>query len=202
MGACIAAGFYKLLKWLQYETVLGPEDGDTTLPSAGKADKQEEQAAKHAAKGGDDSSSGDREDKTGGERPKAPRQASKMSTKGMTLGVQGPGIGDLLTEGPQAQLYDLERQPGPLAYRLDRIETMLEMMMHSQGMRSPSSETTVGSEGIIGRDSSSTAYVPPAAGTTTTTGAYGSYPAATASGSHFVEPDHPAYAQKKNDSIV
>jgi hypothetical protein len=42
--------------------------------------------------------------------------------------VTGPGLGDLLTEGNQQAVFDLEKMPGPLEIRLERIELLLEQM--------------------------------------------------------------------------
>ena len=82
MGASLAAGFYKLLKWLQYETVLGDNDADSKDIS-GKGDVK-----------------GDEEkniDSSGGAVSKG---LSKIT--GAVDGnwqVSGPGLGDLHTTG-------------------------------------------------------------------------------------------------------
>ena len=47
--------------------------------------------------------------------------------------VTGPGLGDLLTAGPQEAVFDLERTPGPLEERLERIEAMLSQLVPNTG---------------------------------------------------------------------
>ncbi|WWC86284.1 uncharacterized protein L201_001157 [Kwoniella dendrophila CBS 6074] len=123
LGAIIAAGFYKMLKWLQYETVLGPEsDADTESPKplvvsqAGGAVHQDN--SRH---------------------PNAVRDEEKATeSNGRTLAVTGPGLGDLLTAGPSEAVFDLERHPGPLEARLDRIEILLHQLAESRPRRSQS----------------------------------------------------------------
>ncbi|WWC99730.1 hypothetical protein V866_006635 [Kwoniella sp. B9012] len=114
LGAIIAAGFYKMLKWLQYETVLGPEsDADQTAPKplvvappgTSMPGRDEEKAAESG---------------------------------GRTLAVTGPGLGDLLTAGPSEAVFDLDRHPGPLEARLDRIEHLLAQLAESRPRRSQS----------------------------------------------------------------
>ncbi|WWD17853.1 hypothetical protein CI109_102297 [Kwoniella shandongensis] len=121
LGATIAAGFYKMLKWLQYETVLGPEsDGDEPTrpaPSSGTANTNTNT-------------------NTGGYVP--PHDVEKG---GRTLAVSGPGLGDLLTEGPNEAVFDLERHPGPMEARLDKIETMLSQLLEARPR--PSASTYV-----------------------------------------------------------
>jgi aquaporin related protein len=85
LGAIIAAGFYKLLKWLQYETVLGPEDGDVPPPRSLAA----------PGAGADVGPNGARDEE------KAVGGAGAGASAGPTMVVAGPGLGDLLTEGPQ-----------------------------------------------------------------------------------------------------
>ncbi|WRT64181.1 uncharacterized protein IL334_001110 [Kwoniella shivajii] len=113
MGATIAAGFYKMLKWLQYETVLGPEsDADDTAPKPLVV----------AAPG---SSSGGQEEKA-------------AESNGRTLAVTGPGLGDLLTQGNTQAVFDLESNPGPYDARLNRIEDMLAQLLEQRPRRSNS----------------------------------------------------------------
>lgn len=79
LGAIIAAGFYKMLKWLQYETVLGPEDGpppeSTTIAGTLGKDGQSTDTSK----------------------PLDEEKAIQGNGNG-TMAVSGPGLGDLLTE--------------------------------------------------------------------------------------------------------
>ncbi|KAK8865956.1 hypothetical protein IAR55_001105 [Kwoniella newhampshirensis] len=115
LGATIAAGFYKMLKWLQYETVLGPEaDGEEPArPAPG----------------------------TVGPTTGAYEKPLDEEKGGRTLAVSGPGLGDLLTEGPHGAVFDLEAHPGPLEARLDKIEMMLSQLLEA-GPR-PSASTYV-----------------------------------------------------------
>jgi aquaporin related protein len=75
LGAIIAAGFYKLLKWLQYETVLGPEDGDSrpSAPATAPID-------------------------AGAGRMIDEEKAVESRGKEGTMAISGPGLGDLHTE--------------------------------------------------------------------------------------------------------
>jgi aquaporin related protein len=79
MGASLAAGFYKLLKILQYETVLGDSDTDSKdLSSKSKGDEEKNiDASGGAAPGGSSGSKGE----------------------DGTWQVSGPGLGDLHTTG-------------------------------------------------------------------------------------------------------
>ncbi|ORY23218.1 aquaporin-like protein [Naematelia encephala] len=108
LGATIAAGFYRMLKWLQYETVLGPETEEDESPKTSGP-----------ANGGTQDI-----EKTAGTGPTAPA--------GRTLALSGPGLADLHTEGPNSGVYDLERHPGPLENRLDRIEMLLQQLNASR----------------------------------------------------------------------
>jgi aquaporin related protein len=73
MGATLAAGFYKFMKYLEYETVLGPEpDGENPVPPHG--------AVVPGAASGDVLDHGDEK-------------------KGPMMRAMGPGVGDLLTHG-------------------------------------------------------------------------------------------------------
>lgn len=116
LGATIAAGFYKMLKWLQYETVLGPEDGDV-VP---------------------------RPENVGHSRDSAHPIDEEKAVEGKQSGmaVTGPGLGDLLTEGPQAEVFDL-RLPGPNEDRLERIETMLARLLNEPVTPRASHDTMV-----------------------------------------------------------
>lgn len=104
LGATLAAGFYKFLKVLQYETVLGPETDEMQRTPSGNG-------------------------------PHGP-DVEKQAPKAGTMVISGPGLGDLLTEGPQDAVFDLERNPGPLHDRLDRIEAMLAQLVPNQPVAS------------------------------------------------------------------
>jgi aquaporin related protein len=75
----LAAGFYKMLKWLQYETVLGPEDGPPPQPTS---------MAGTMGANGELAAPGKMIDE---------EKAIEGNNAG-TMAVSGPGLGDLLTE--------------------------------------------------------------------------------------------------------
>jgi aquaporin related protein len=79
MGASLAAGFYKLLKILQYETVLGDSDTDSKAPSS--------------------KSKGDEEKNIDAPGGAAPGESSGSKGGDGTWQVSGPGLGDLHTTG-------------------------------------------------------------------------------------------------------
>ncbi|KAJ9107730.1 hypothetical protein QFC21_001190 [Naganishia friedmannii] len=118
MGAALAAGFYKFIKYLEYETVLGPEADDD-----GDKPKNMNQAGPGAPA------------LVGGAAPAqtmiTPTSAPATSG-GTTFATQGAGLGDLLTHGPTTatDAFDLEANSG-VHYdsRLDRIEQMLSQLM-------------------------------------------------------------------------
>ncbi|KZP20407.1 aquaporin-like protein [Athelia psychrophila] len=113
LGATIAAGFYKTLKLLQYETVLGPEaDGE------GEGSKGVSIIIENSA----------------GVVHDQEKKGSSGNVK--TLAISGPGLADLHTEGPTEAVFDLERHPGPLEARLDRIEQLLGALV-GQGASTP-----------------------------------------------------------------
>lgn len=116
MGAALAAGFYKFIKYLEYETVLGPE-----------ADEDKPKNLNQAGQGVPAL--------TGGAVPAqsmiTPTSAPDTTGK-TTLATQGAGLGDLLTHGPAAtsDAFDLEANTGAhYDSRLDRIEHMLGQLM-------------------------------------------------------------------------
>ncbi|KAJ9108594.1 hypothetical protein QFC19_002310 [Naganishia cerealis] len=116
MGATIAAGFYKFIKYLEYETVLGPE---VDVEEDRKKPMNINQAGPGAPA------------LTGGA---VPAQNMMGSTSGPTLATQGAGLGDLLThQGSTTNAFDLESNGGVSAHhydsRLDRIESMLGQLM-------------------------------------------------------------------------
>ncbi|KAJ9115885.1 hypothetical protein QFC22_005028 [Naganishia vaughanmartiniae] len=116
MGAALAAGFYKFIKYLEYETVLGPEADDDEKP------KNMNQAGPGVPS------------LTGGAVPPQSMisPSTAPETAGTTLATQGAGLGDLLTHGPSttSDAFDLEANTG-VHYdtRLDRIEQMLGQLM-------------------------------------------------------------------------
>ncbi|KAK4683844.1 hypothetical protein P7C73_g6376, partial [Tremellales sp. Uapishka_1] len=116
MGATLAAGFYKMLKWFQYETVLGPEEDDDEII----------QRQRSAAAGGNAD------------------DVEKGSQKAGGFALSGPGLGDLHTEGPAgAAVFDLDATPGPVMVRLDRIEEMLAQLLEQPRTSTGSHQTIV-----------------------------------------------------------
>jgi aquaporin related protein len=85
LGAIVAAGFYKLLKILDYLTVLGPEDqAPTDMTTA--------------------STSGGAPAKTSGNQAASQAYEEEAKASGPTFAVQGAGLGDLLTHGDPANV--------------------------------------------------------------------------------------------------
>jgi hypothetical protein len=147
LGATVAAGFYKFIKYLEYETVLGPEqEGDA--PASGQAPTQGTML------------SGGAPAMTGPNVAAGRMYEDASASKGPTMAIQGAGLGDLLTHGAPANvsriLVDhstffplfigrgtrwLRRFQGLQAFdtnvngdqyyaeRLDRIETMLGQLL-------------------------------------------------------------------------
>ena len=95
LGSVIAAGFYKMLKYLQYETVLGPEV-DSPQPLNMSVNR----------------TPGDEEKAIEGLGPR-------------TMAISGPGLADLLTQGSTKDVFDVEAAPTAVENRLERIESML-----------------------------------------------------------------------------
>lgn len=85
LGATVAAGFYKFIKYLEYETVLGPEDGDAPAPSRGPAQGS--------------MLSGGAPAMTGPNVAAGKMYEDASASKGPTMAIQGAGLGDLLTHG-------------------------------------------------------------------------------------------------------
>jgi aquaporin related protein len=85
LGATVAAGFYKFIKYLEYETVLGPEDGDAPAPSRGPAQGS--------------MLSGGAPAMTGPNVAAGKMYEEASASKGPTMAIQGAGLGDLLTHG-------------------------------------------------------------------------------------------------------
>ncbi|GAA5841135.1 hypothetical protein JCM9279_000551 [Rhodotorula babjevae] len=146
MGATLAAGFYKFIKWLEFETVLGPEDAENQ-PSAQKA--QAAAAAGLAAPPttmmGLDSTTaapGREKPSSSSATPARPREDVKP---GATAKAQGPGIPDLLTKGSSTAVLALSgSRLGEYKHRLDRIEQLVNVLVgRSAERRAPSSGRTV-----------------------------------------------------------
>lgn len=114
--------------------MLGPEsDGDAQAPSV-----QELTSGPIAAQGGKD------------------EEKNIQSNGRRTAAVSGPGLGDLHTAGNRDavrrvfpsikvmtdrphQVFDLEKQPGPYAANLERIETLLNQLLADKNSNSPHS---------------------------------------------------------------
>ncbi|GAA5868097.1 hypothetical protein JCM8547_003342 [Rhodosporidiobolus lusitaniae] len=136
LGATIAAGFYKFIKFLEYENVLGPED---PVPAANAPTQL--QAPGATLLGGPSPASSARPQPTTsmGEKPVPPAEQSG------NVDVQGPGLADLLTAGPTEQVFSLPQPPTEYGERLERIEALLaELVMQRQP------GAAVGGEKIVG----------------------------------------------------
>lgn len=133
MGSTLAAGFYRFIKWLEFETVLGPEDDGET---AKKKLSQQLAAPAQNLLGGSSAAATDPEKAVGAE-PEAVRPA-----KTTDLAIQGPGLADLLTEGDGAEVYNLAQPPYNYDSRLDRIEQLLEALAGHQLAPQASATTT------------------------------------------------------------
>ncbi|BGP38994.1 hypothetical protein JCM10450v2_002950 [Rhodotorula kratochvilovae] len=145
MGAALAAGFYKLLKALQYETVLGEEGGDLST-----ARMTSELVREHLALSGQLSPT------AGGGAPAAQHEQYGGGGKGHE--VQGPGLSDLLTRKPSVDAgggYSAPSSPttlvggygGPggasgIDQRFDRLEMMVQQLVNRGGAARP---------GVLGR---------------------------------------------------
>jgi len=116
LGATVAAGFYKFIKYLEYETVLGPEDGDAPAPSRGPAQGS--------------MLSGGAPAMTGPNVAAGKMYEDASASKGPTMAIQGAGLGDLLTHGAPSNAFDTNVNGDQYyAERLDRIETMLGQLL-------------------------------------------------------------------------
>ncbi|GAA5889896.1 hypothetical protein JCM8208_001161 [Rhodotorula glutinis] len=147
MGATLAAGFYKFIKWLEFETVLGPEDGENQ-PAAQKV---------QAASGGlgappttmmgaqpsTTTTIGEKHSSSGSASAR-PRNDGKL---GATAKAQGPGIPDLLTKGDSTAVLALSSSRlGEYTHRLARIEQLVDALVgRSAERRAPSSGRTAAS---------------------------------------------------------
>ncbi|BGO90627.1 hypothetical protein NBRC10512v2_002880 [Rhodotorula toruloides] len=155
LGTLLAAGFYKFIKYLEYETVLGPEEPDTPSPSS--SNNQNEKTDKAAlgrnlvapsatllgstAAGASGST---RATPTAATTSMGEKEVHPADQKG-TVAVQGPGLPDLLTTGPAGGVFDLPQPPYDYRTRLERIESLLETLIAGAGAhgRKVSTEGTV-----------------------------------------------------------
>ncbi|GAA5937386.1 hypothetical protein JCM10213_007219 [Rhodosporidiobolus nylandii] len=117
LGTTLAAGFYRFIKYLEYETVLGPED---PVPAS-------QLPAPPATLLGATSSSAQAPTTSMAEKPVPPSEQTG------TADVQGPGLADLLTAGPTEVVYSLPHQPSePYDQRFDRIEALLAQLVNDR----------------------------------------------------------------------
>jgi len=135
LGATVAAGFYKFIKYLEYETVLGPEDGDAPARPSGAA-----------------GTSGGAPTMTGPNTAAGTMYEEKAESKGPTMAVMGTGLGDLLTHGDPADAFD--HTGGGLSEdivhdRLDRIESMLNRLLDAGPVSQVHSNMTDGSAATL-----------------------------------------------------
>ncbi|BGP14977.1 hypothetical protein JCM10213v2_002932 [Rhodosporidiobolus nylandii] len=111
------SGFYRFIKYLEYETVLGPED---PVPAS-------QLPAPPATLLGATSSSAQAPTTSMAEKPVPPSEQTG------TADVQGPGLADLLTAGPTEVVYSLPHQPSePYDQRFDRIEALLAQLVNDR----------------------------------------------------------------------
>ncbi|GAA5916986.1 hypothetical protein JCM6882_005083 [Rhodosporidiobolus microsporus] len=121
LGATIAAGFYKFVKFLEYETVLGPED------NPGAASTLQPPAATLIPAAATSSSAAATTATTSmGEKPVPVEEQTG------TVDVQGPGLADLLTAGPAQAVYSLPQPPTEYGQRLERIEALLALLVEEK----------------------------------------------------------------------
>ncbi|GAA6005953.1 hypothetical protein JCM11491_004071 [Sporobolomyces phaffii] len=137
LGSTLAAGFYRFIKWLEFETVLGPEDDDT--PKSKLA-----QLAAPAQNLLDNMGPQMKVEKAG---LPASEELAPVTTTSIVdpVAVQGPGLGDLLTEGDAAQVYNLAQPPFDYDARLGRIEQLLEALAGHQ----LTTQTSVASDATV-----------------------------------------------------
>ncbi|GHJ90260.1 hypothetical protein NliqN6_6662 [Naganishia liquefaciens] len=134
LGATIAAGFYKFIKFLEYETVLGPEADDEA--AAAKSRSQGVTNMNQAVPGGANSLTGGAITAPGMLASSGRTATATSVPSGPTMANQGTGLGDLLTHDEPAvsgtHAFDLEANNAFMYNeRLDRIETMLGQLLTS-----------------------------------------------------------------------
>uniref|UniRef100_A0A0K3CE49 FGENESH: predicted gene_5.206 protein n=1 Tax=Rhodotorula toruloides TaxID=5286 RepID=A0A0K3CE49_RHOTO len=156
LGTLLAAGFYKFIKYLEYETVLGPEEPDTPSPSSSnnqnvqnndKATPGRNLVAPSATLLGSTAagaSGSTRATPTTATTSMGEKEVHPADQKGM-VAVQGPGLPDLLTTGHSGGVFDLPQPSYDYRTRLERIESLLETLIAGAGAhgRKVSTEGTV-----------------------------------------------------------
>lgn len=127
LGATLAAGFYKFIKFLEYETVLGPEDSENRPAVPPQLAAPGATLLGSTAAGPSSDTPFPTEATTSmGEKP------VPVAEQTGTADVQGPGLADLLTTGPSQAVYSLPQPPISYDSRLDRIEALLEQLLHTR----------------------------------------------------------------------
>ncbi|GAA5952795.1 hypothetical protein JCM3765_002966, partial [Sporobolomyces pararoseus] len=134
MGSTLAAGFYRFIKWLEFETVLGPEDDGESAKK--KLSQQLAAPAQNLlGESGTGATGTDAEKLSGTESAARPAKVTDLA-------IQGPGLADLLTEGDGAEVYNLAQPPYDYDARLGRIEQLLEALAGHQLAPQASATTT------------------------------------------------------------
>ncbi|GAA6059816.1 hypothetical protein JCM10212_003728 [Sporobolomyces blumeae] len=129
LGSTLAAGFYRFIKWLEFETVLGPED-DGDSPRSKKVGQLAAPAENLLG-----TPAATSEKASTDEEPKG-------ALGGLTqIAVQGPGLGDLLTEGDGAQVMNLGEPVVDYNARFNRIEEMLAALTGAQLSAQPTTHS-------------------------------------------------------------
>ncbi|GAA6001372.1 uncharacterized protein JCM10292_007038 [Rhodotorula paludigena] len=145
LGATLAAGFYKFIKFLEYETVLGPEDSENRPAVPPQLSAPSATLLGSTAAGPSSDTPFPTEATTSmGEKP------VPVAEQTGTADVQGPGLADLLTTGPSQAVYSLPQPPISYDSRLDRIEALLEQLVHTRHAGAAVDVRKVSTEGTEG----------------------------------------------------
>ncbi|BGP23752.1 hypothetical protein JCM10295v2_002653 [Rhodotorula toruloides] len=149
LGTLLAATFYKFLKYLEFETVIGPEQLDAPASSSTNDQSDESNAepdlvafpAMILAAG---ASAATRTTPTAATTSMGEKEVHPTGQKG-TLAIQGPGLPNLLATGPVGSVFDLLQPPHDYRTRLERNESLLEALAGVAGAhgRKLSTEGTV-----------------------------------------------------------
>lgn len=152
-------------RWLEFETVLGPEGDDDDVPRSKKKvgqlaapannllDTNNGSAEKPGFAGAEEPASKITDIAVQGESEPTLSIFQPSSSKLIFLAkrVQGPGLADLLTEGDTQQVYGLGQAPFDYDARLGRIEALLESLAGGQltTQRSAASGSTIVDDGSL-----------------------------------------------------
>lgn len=142
-------------RYLEYETVLGPEEPDTPPPSSSNNQNAQNEkgtsgrnlvapSATLLGSTAAGTSGSTRATPTAATTSMGEKEVHPADQKGM-VAVQGPGLPDLLTTGPAGGVFDLPQPPYDYRTRLERIESLLETLIAGAGAhgRKVSTEGTV-----------------------------------------------------------